>query len=174
MVIHTYTAFVFLYSTLSLISEHLMTFLIINQARLSTVERVRVHMVARLKNINITLSRYFRIAQVGSCVWGLCLFISGNPVVFLCGHIKHWYLLNILNRVLVFKLSAVHCCTHAKISIQGQLYRYSYHQISVMIHRHIDVSNTALLVTGSSTWHLMAKNSLRIWKRIVLLYIKMA
>ncbi len=109
-----------------------------------------------------TLSRYFRIAQVGSCVWGLCLFISGNPVVFLCGHIKHWYLLNILNWVLVFKLSAVHCCTHAKISIQGQLYRYSYHQISVMIHRHIDVSNTALLVTGSSTWHLMAKNSLRI------------
>ncbi len=59
--------------------------------------------------------------------------ISGNPVVLLCGQIKH------LNCVLIFKLSAVHCCTRATISIQGKLYRYSYHQINV--------SNRALLFT---------------------------
>ncbi len=40
-------------------------------------------------------------------------------------------MLNILNCVLVFKLSAVHFYSRATISIQGQLYRYSYHQISV-------------------------------------------
>ncbi len=71
-------------------------------------------------------------------VWGLRLFISGNPVVFLCGHILTC-LLNILNGVLVFKWSAVHCCTRATISIQGQLYRYSYRQISVTIHAHIEL-----------------------------------
>ncbi len=47
---------------------------------------------------------------------------------------------SILNGVLVFKLSVVHCCTRATISIQGQLYRYSYHQISVTIHRRIEHS----------------------------------
>ncbi len=36
---------------------------------------------------------------------------------------------------------------HVTISIQGQLYRYSYCQISVTIHRRIDVSNTALIFT---------------------------
>ncbi len=44
---------------------------------------------------------------------------------------------SVLNGVLVFKLSAVHCCTHATISIQRQLYWYSYRQISVTIHRDI-------------------------------------
>ncbi len=28
-------------------------------------------------------------------------------------------------------------------------------------------SHSLILVTGSSTWHLMAKNSLRIWKKII-------
>ncbi len=50
---------------------------------------------------------------------------------------------SILNGVLVFKLSVVHCCTRATISIQ-ELFRYSYRQISVTIHRRIDISNTAL------------------------------
>ncbi len=35
-------------------------------------------------------------------------------------------------------------------------------------------SHSLILVTGSSTWHLMAKNSLRIWKKELLLYIKIA
>ncbi len=86
---------------------------------------------------------------------GLRLFIWGNPVVILCGQMKpcvayilcsiHYFLetslfYSILNGVLVFKLSVVHCCTRATISIQGQLYRYSYHQISVTIHRRIEHS----------------------------------
>ncbi len=89
---------------------------------------MRVHMAARLTKISITLSRCFRIEQVGSSVSGitsLTLFISGNPVVFLCSQIKHFCLLNILNCVLVFKLSVVHCCARATISIQVQLYPYS-------------------------------------------------
>ncbi len=51
----------------------------------------------------------------------------------------------ILNSVLVFKLRAAHWCTRATISIQGELYRYWYRQISVTIHRRIDISNTALV-----------------------------
>ncbi len=36
-------------------------------------------------------------------------------------------------------------------------------------------SHSLILVSGSSTWHLMVKNSLRIWKKeLLLLYIKMA
>ncbi len=31
-------------------------------------------------------------------------------------------------------------------------------------------SHSLILVTGSSSWHLMAKNSLRIWKKIVALH----
>ncbi len=58
------------------------------QVRLSTVERAWVHMVARLTKISNTLSRYFHIAQVGSSVSRLRLFISSNPVVFLCGQIN--------------------------------------------------------------------------------------
>ncbi len=93
------------------------------QARLSTVERARVHMVARLTKISNTLSRYFRIAQVEALFRGSRLFISGNPVVFLCGQIKpccSLYIIlyslffrnlalfyTILNGVYVFKLSAV-------------------------------------------------------------------
>ncbi len=57
---------------------------------------------------------------------------------------NHALFYSILNGVLVFKLRAAHWCTHATISIQGQLYRYSYRQISVTIHRRIDISNTAL------------------------------
>ncbi len=45
----------------------------------------------------------------------------------------------------------VQCCTRATILIQGQLYRYSYRQISVTIHRHIDVSNTALVFSVGGT-----------------------
>ncbi len=33
-------------------------------------------------------------------------------------------------------------------------------------------SHSLILVTGSSAWHLVAKNSLRIWKKVLLLYIK--
>ncbi len=51
-------------------------------------------------------------------------------------------MLNFLNCVLVLKLSPVHCCTCATISIQGQLYRYSYRQISVTIHHRIEHSTT--------------------------------
>ncbi len=51
----------------------------------------------------------------------------------------------------------VHCCTRATISIQDQLYRYSYHQISVTIHRRIDVSNTALVNTGKMCQQLHLK-----------------
>ncbi len=54
---------------------------------------------------------------------------------------------HILNSV--FKLSAVHFCTRDTISIHGQLYRYSYHETSVTIHRCIDVSNKALIHTTS-------------------------
>ncbi len=115
--------------------------------------RGRVHMVARLTKISNT-SRYFRVAKWEALFKGLRVFISGNPVVFLCGQIKPCCSLCImlysllfrnltlfysnLNSVLVFKLSAVHCCTRATISIQRQLYRYSYRQISVTIHRCIE------------------------------------
>ncbi len=40
---------------------------------------------------------------------------------------------------------------------KGQLYRYSYRQISVTIHCHIDVSNTALGVV-----HILEPKTLRI------------
>ncbi len=91
--------------------------------------RERVHMVARLTKISNTLSIYFCIAQVMALFRELLLFISGNPVVFLCGQIKHCCSLyvmlyslffrnlalfySILNCVLVFKLSSVHCRTRA-------------------------------------------------------------
>ncbi len=110
--IHTYTVSLSLYSvlslslSLSLISEHLMNYTFLRviikwrslncklagvfrkQARLSTVERERVHMVVRLTKISNTLSRYFHIAWE-ALFWGLRHFISGNPVVFLWGQIKH-------------------------------------------------------------------------------------
>ncbi len=89
------------------------------QTRLFTVERVRVHMVARLTKIRNTFSRYFHKALF----WGLHLFISGNQVVFLCGQIIHG--LNILKDVLVFILNTVDCCTRVTISKQGQLYLLS-------------------------------------------------
>ncbi len=38
----------------------------------------------------------------------------------------------------------------------------------------LSLSLSLILVTGSLTWHLMAKNSLKIWKKFLLLYIKMA
>ncbi len=89
-------------------------------------ERERVHMVVRLTKTSITLSRYFCIAQVGSSVLGITSLYIRQPSMFLSGQIKHWCFFNILNGVLVFKLSAVQCCTCATISIQGQLYRYLY------------------------------------------------
>ncbi len=116
--------------------------------------RERVHMVARLTKISNTFSRYFRIAQVGSSVSGitslyirqprLCSSVARLNIVvayMLCSihycfrNLAHFYY--ILNGVLIFKLSEVHFCTRATISIQGQLYRFSYRQISVTIHRQI-------------------------------------
>ncbi len=148
------------------------------QARLSTVERERVHMVARLTKISNSFSRYFRIAQEGSSVSGITsLYIRATPVVFLCGQIKpgsnlvvayilcsiHYFFRNhalfysILNAVLVLKLRAAHWCTRATISIQGQLYRYWYRQISATIHRRIDISNTALVLTLLINWSTLVK-----------------
>ncbi len=49
------------------------------QACLSIVERERVHMVARLTKISNTLSRYFRIAQVGSSVSGITSLYIRQP-----------------------------------------------------------------------------------------------
>ncbi len=111
------------------------------KACLSTVKRLRIHRVARLTKISITLSRYFRIAQVRSFVLGITsLLYQATQKCSSAVRVK--MVLNILNCVLVLKLSPVHCCTCATISIQGQLYRYSYHQISVTIHRHIEHSTT--------------------------------
>ncbi len=55
------------------------------QVCLSSVERER-----ESANLSNTFSRYFCIVQMASSVSGLRLFISGNPVVFLCGQIKHF------------------------------------------------------------------------------------
>ncbi len=48
------------------------------------------HVVARLTKISITLSRYSVFRKWEAPLRGLRLFISGNPVVLLCGQIKHW------------------------------------------------------------------------------------
>ncbi len=45
----------------------------------STVERARVHMVARLTKINITLGRYFRIAEVGISISGITSLYIKQP-----------------------------------------------------------------------------------------------
>ncbi len=128
-------------------------------------------MVARLTKISNTFSSISVLRKCEALFRGLRFYISGNPVVFLCGQIKpccSLYIIlyslffrnlalfdSILNCVLVFKLSAVHCCTRATILIQGQLYRYSYRQISVTIHRRIDISNTALLLTQVCVFLMM-------------------
>ncbi len=112
------------------------------------MERARLReMFARLTKISSTLSRYFHIAQVGSSVSGITSLCIRQPSsVPLQPDLT--LVLNILNCVLIFKLSVVHCCTRATILIQGQLYQYSYRQISVTIHHRIDASNTALPSIG--------------------------
>ncbi len=104
-----------------------------------------VSVLTKLNATSVNLADVSVLSKWEALFRGLHLFISDNPVVFLCRQIKHFCLLNILNCVLVFKLSAVHCCARATISIQGLLYRYSNRQISVTIQRRIDVSNTALV-----------------------------
>ncbi len=79
----------------------------------------------QVDKINITLSRYFGIAQVGSSNFGD--YISLYQETQLCSSAVR---LNIV--VKHFKRCSCiqikrgpHCCTCATISIQGQLYRYS-------------------------------------------------